>query len=67
MTLKSTERTQLGTMAPKKFFFPASNPHKSPSKGKFTTGQVLIIMAVGEQQAVAADLTDSFESVVRFT
>lgn len=34
MRLKSTKRTRLGTMALKKAF-PASNPSKSPSKGRF--------------------------------
>ena len=44
-------------MAPKKFFSPASNPHKSPSGGTYT-GQVLILTVVGKGGAGAADSTD---------
>lgn len=57
MTVNSTKRTKLGIMAPKKFFSPASNPHKSPSGGTYT-GQVLILTVVGKGGAGAADSTD---------
>lgn len=44
MRLKSTKRTRLGTVALK--VFPASNPSKSPSKGRWNWSG-LTIMAVG--------------------
>lgn len=54
-----------GTMALKKIF-PASNRPQSPSKGRFTTGQVLIILAVVkglDGQQGATELAERFRSM----
>ena len=66
MTVKSTKRTKLGLMAPKKLFFSCLESSQSPSEGTHT-GQVLTVTPVGKGWGRAADSTDGVKSVFSVT